>query len=280
MKKLYFLSFIIFWGLIFLFAFSACNSSSTKQEQSKKVSPQLIAHRGGVVNDTILENSAKALQEAIKHGYIMVELDVRFTKDGVPITHHDADFLGQYGDSTKVEDITAAELASIQHPVLKTSPLTLKEYVALTQGKIGLLLDIKGENHPDAHFQTIVDILKQYDMYDKSWVAFSKEARAFFSKQPGIKINLNAPEFIALYENNRDSIDTNVHFLIEDAKVLDSTVIYQARAMGLPTIATINTWHYDGIANHLQAARRDAERMKSYGIDTFQIDAVYEPFFR
>lgn len=269
----------LFFSILQLLTVIGCAPEHNK-ETSDKGNYELIAHRGGVVNDTILENSAEALKEAIKRGYIMVELDVRFTKDGVPITHHDADFLGQYGDSTLVSSITAAELSKIQHPELKTSPLTLEEYVTLTEGKIGLLLDIKGENHPYAHFQTIVDILKRYDMYDQAMVAWSPEAKAFFSRQESIKLNLNAPEFTTQYENNRDSIDTNVHFLIEDAKVLDSTIIYRAKELGLPIIATINIWHYEGISNHLATARKDAERMKSYGIDTFQIDAVYEPFFR
>ena len=80
--------------------------------------------------------------------------------DGVPITHHDADFLGQYGDSTLVDSITADQLRMIRHPELKTSPLTLEEYLTLSEGQIGLLLDIKGNRHSDAHFQTIVDMLK------------------------------------------------------------------------------------------------------------------------
>ena len=51
----------------------------------------LIAHRGGVVDSARAENSLPALEEAARHGFNMVEVDLRVTKDGVLIINHDAD---------------------------------------------------------------------------------------------------------------------------------------------------------------------------------------------
>ncbi len=51
---------------------------------------RLIAHRGGVVDAERPENSAEAITAAIERGYWMIEVDVRRTKDGEPVLHHDS----------------------------------------------------------------------------------------------------------------------------------------------------------------------------------------------
>ena len=82
-------------SLIFLFVIMnllCYQLSAVSQTQKKDNNLELIAHRGGVVNSKSPENSLKALNEAINRGYYMVEVDVRLTKDGVLITHHDKDF--------------------------------------------------------------------------------------------------------------------------------------------------------------------------------------------
>ncbi|GAB4107899.1 hypothetical protein GCM10028791_03460 [Echinicola sediminis] len=79
-------------SILLLFGLSlVANVPGNCQEVKAKVpeSYQLIAHRGGVVNEDLAENSMGALNEAIRRGYDMVEIDVRLTKDSVFITHHD-----------------------------------------------------------------------------------------------------------------------------------------------------------------------------------------------
>ncbi|WP_209330081.1 glycerophosphodiester phosphodiesterase family protein [Lunatimonas salinarum] len=43
----------------------------------------LIAHRGGVVGPDAPENSLAALEKAIERGYLIVEIDMRLTKDSI-----------------------------------------------------------------------------------------------------------------------------------------------------------------------------------------------------
>src|ERR1700761_6061583 len=70
----------------------------------------LIAHRGGVVDSTNVENSLPALKDAIAKGYRAVEFDMRLTKDGVLIIQHDRDLKRYYGIDSNVSDMTWSQL--------------------------------------------------------------------------------------------------------------------------------------------------------------------------
>ncbi len=50
---------------------------------------KLIAHRGGIVEGKYDEFDPASIQAAIDQGYYMLEIDVRETRDGVLIVHHD-----------------------------------------------------------------------------------------------------------------------------------------------------------------------------------------------
>jgi glycerophosphoryl diester phosphodiesterase len=49
---------------------------------------KIIGHRGA--RGLAPENTAASIQKALDHGAWMVEFDVRVTRDGVPVLHHDA----------------------------------------------------------------------------------------------------------------------------------------------------------------------------------------------
>ena len=68
-----------------------------------------IAHRG-LFNDKIRENSISAFDNAFNNGYDAIEIDVRVTKDKVPIVIHDS-FLSRVSDGKGlVKDYTYGEL--------------------------------------------------------------------------------------------------------------------------------------------------------------------------
>jgi glycerophosphoryl diester phosphodiesterase len=80
------------------------------------------AHRGVCGDDTEPENSLASYLACAKAGAPMVEVDVRVTKDGKVVLHHDSDVLrvtdfeARYGTmkSAKVEDLTLAEFQSLR----------------------------------------------------------------------------------------------------------------------------------------------------------------------
>ena len=107
---------------------------------------RLIAHRGGVVDATRIENSLPAIREAVRLGYWMLEIDVRETKDGHLIVHHDSDFTRYYGDHRRVQDLTLGEIRQLRSIPGNLVPLTFAEFAAACRGKIRLMLDVKGEH--------------------------------------------------------------------------------------------------------------------------------------
>jgi glycerophosphoryl diester phosphodiesterase len=79
--------------------------------------PQLIAHRGGggVGSDPYkLENSWPAFENSVNLGVKVLETDVRWTKDGVPILMHDADLSRTTTGTGNVQDVDIAYIDSLE----------------------------------------------------------------------------------------------------------------------------------------------------------------------
>lgn len=70
------------------------------------------AHRG---NTEISENTIQAFDRAIDGGASGIEFDIRWTKDGEPIVFHDETCKRVFRASTRIADVTSAELRSL-HP--------------------------------------------------------------------------------------------------------------------------------------------------------------------
>ena len=67
--------------------------------------PILIAHRGGVVTPHSAECSREAIRLAGAQGYDMVELDIRRSKDGIPIVFHDPSLQKACGRSASTSEL-------------------------------------------------------------------------------------------------------------------------------------------------------------------------------
>lgn len=77
-----------------------------------------IAHRG-LYNDKIKENTIEAFDNAFNNGYDGIELDVRLSKDGVPVVIHDS-FLSRVFDMKGlIRDYTYNEIKDIGIPSLE-----------------------------------------------------------------------------------------------------------------------------------------------------------------
>ena len=86
----------------------------TAQEADNNYKIKLIAHRGGVVDSITPENSKEALLKAAEENYWMIEVDIRLTKDGVLITHHDKDLRRYFNVDKDVVDMTWDEISSLE----------------------------------------------------------------------------------------------------------------------------------------------------------------------
>lgn len=120
------------------------------------------AHRGLHDNKGGLpENSMGAFAHAINRG-IGIELDVRLTKDGRVVVFHDEDLYRMCGKKARVRDLTYDQLKQLR--LLGTDygiPL-FSEVLALVNGRVPLLIEIKEDGTDDSVCWKIAPLLDRY----------------------------------------------------------------------------------------------------------------------
>ena len=141
--------------------------------------PQIIAHRGASAHAP--ENTLAAFRIAIDAGADGVELDVRLSKDGIPVVVHDRDLKRLAGRVDAIADLKAEELALVDvgshfnatHPKRTRSEFagvgisTLAEVLGLFEASSGfvhveLKIDKKHELMPLVNGVCRVSMLRPY----------------------------------------------------------------------------------------------------------------------
>lgn len=237
----------------------------------------LIAHRGGIVDNDHLENSAASMEAAIARGYWMLEVDVRRTRDGVPVLHHDTTFQRGYGDGRTVSEMRWQDVRALRSRVGQQRPQAFAEMCARAAGRIRLMLDIKGEGHPPAFHAALEQSLLNHGLLENAWVLSDGGAPEFWRERA--RTAVNRERLIAAAERGERLADTRV--LFEIAGTLDEAGIALARAHGVTPVAAINTFRYRmaKVDDHA-GARADAARLRAAGVAHFQIDSIYERYLR
>lgn len=105
---------------------------------------RLIAHRGEHDNVTVLENTLPAFEQAVAAGVWGIEMDVRWTRDAVPVVIHDADLMRVHGVAERVDRLTWQVLRQ-RVPAVPG----LAEVAARFGGRMHLMLEIKPVTWPD-----------------------------------------------------------------------------------------------------------------------------------
>jgi len=109
--------------------------------------PLVIAHRGNSVSAP--ENTLAAIREAIDLGSDCVEVDVRCTKDGVPVLHHDPAVGRTAGGKGNVADLTLAEIRTLDAGAWKGEHYrgeripSLEEALLEARGKTNIVAEVK-----------------------------------------------------------------------------------------------------------------------------------------
>ncbi len=112
---------------------------------------KIISHRGEHDNHTVFENTMEAFRLASDAGAWGLEMDVRWTRDLVPMVAHDRDTKRVFGVDITIADITFAELRDAVPAVP-----TLEEFVAEFGGKIHLMIELKEEEFPELEQQKTI----------------------------------------------------------------------------------------------------------------------------
>lgn len=116
---------------------------------------RIVAHRGVYDNRLVFENTMAAFELFQEAGGWGIELDVRWTRDGVPVVSHDPDGRRVFGVP---RPIAAMDLAALQR-VLPQVP-TLAAVIARFGGQLHLMVEIKSERCCDVSRQR--DILTHH----------------------------------------------------------------------------------------------------------------------
>ena len=118
------------------------------------------AHRG-LHDDTVPENSLQAFAKAADAGF-GIELDVQLSSDGVVMVFHDYSLARMTGKEEKLKNLTAGELQALSLAGTEQTVPTFSQVLALVNGRVPLLVELKGEDLNAALCPKAAALLKAY----------------------------------------------------------------------------------------------------------------------
>ncbi len=161
---------------------------------------KIIAHRG--FSDGYPENTLLAFRKAIEAGADGIETDLRLSRDSKIVLFHDKDLSSMHNCKGRVEAYSLKELK--QYVISENEPIaTLDELIALTEGKLTLILEVK--YNPET-YEKLCDILveKIADKYD--WIevsCFDDRVLAYMHRlDPNVRLHKLIADELILKEND------------------------------------------------------------------------------
>lgn len=132
----------------------------------------LAAHRG--YSTKAPESTVPAYLAAADTGVVLYgELDVRPSKDGVPIVMHDATLTRTTGYDAAIRDTASEKIRTLDagswfsEEFAGTKVPTLEDLIAACDGKIDLLIEIKNTNDCPEFEKTVVDTIHKMHFEDQ-----------------------------------------------------------------------------------------------------------------
>jgi glycerophosphoryl diester phosphodiesterase len=131
----------------------------------KKIKPSSAllrdyAHRG-LHGNGVPENSMQAFELACQGGF-GIELDVQLSRDGVVMVFHDDTLNRVTGVDKKLCELTAQELTKISLSGTDQTIPTFVDVLKLVDGRVPLLVELKGESFDVSLCKKVADILLEY----------------------------------------------------------------------------------------------------------------------
>lgn len=242
----------------------------------RKHHPVLIAHRGGVITARSPECSMAAIRLAKQQGYAMVELDIRQSKDHVPIVFHDSNMKEACGLNKRIIDLNADEIVKIRYVNTDQKICTLDQALRVCHSNaLGLMLDVKVTGN-EGFYAKIVTLVKKHG-YENASVTISGD--------PLLRTHLKAVALLTVTQDEFKKVqqgepcDLRHKFWFGLPHRLPSEMVKALQTRGAYVIPAINTFRYPADA-HYALARKDIQRLNDAGVDGYQIDSVYKPLFR
>ena len=246
------------------------NSHSIKSQK-----PILIAHRGGVITAQSPECSIAAIRLAKQQDYAMVELDIRKSKDHLPIVFHDSDMKKACGINKSINDLNADEIVKIAYVNTDQKICTLDQALSICRSlKLGLMLDVKITGD-EKFFQKIVTLIKKHG-YENSCITINGDPDLRRHLKEIALLTVTQDEFKKVQRGL--SCDLRNKFWFGLPPGLPNEMVKLLQQNGAYVIPAINTFRYPD-QGHYELARKDIQRLNEAGADGFQIDSIYQPLF-
>lgn len=132
--------------------------------QKTKPNPALLrdyAHRGLHNGKDAPENSLAAFEAACRAGY-GIELDVQLSRDGKVMVFHDYTLVRMTGCDKKLCELAAEELKALTLGNSDQTIPTFQEVLSLVDGRVPLLVELKGENFDTSLCPEVAKLLQNY----------------------------------------------------------------------------------------------------------------------
>ena len=193
----------------------------------------VVAHRAGA--KVAPENTVAALEQAIRDGAPIAEIDVQQLSDGTLIVMHDSNFKRTTGEDICVWDAEADALNTLEVGSGFSAAYggelipTLVEMLACARGRITLMIELKYTGQEDALEESVLTLLQDYDMVDECIIGSMNKGilQKMKELEPGI-----STVFIA-------------HDLEEEDYELDYADSYSIEGRNL-TVDMVDAIHYCG----------------------------------
>lgn len=152
------IAFIVICLLFVLYGFMIAPAHDSEDLPSCLLSD--YAHRG-LHNADIPENSMPAFSAACDSGY-GIELDIQLSSDGRVVVFHDETLLRMCGVDKKVSDLTYEELSKLTLNNSSERIPLLEEVLFLVDGKVPLLIELKGTDKNTSLCDRAFELLDLY----------------------------------------------------------------------------------------------------------------------
>lgn len=143
---------------------------------------KIISHRGDHDNLVVKENTLAAFERAAEVGVWGIELDVRWTRDLVPVVFHDEDLLRLYRCRLKIKEVSFADLKK-HFPKIPA----LSEVIQRFGKKVHLMIEVKRQrlSAPSKQLTHLYEILSPLEpSLDYHLLTLCPEMLALFQNFP------------------------------------------------------------------------------------------------
>lgn len=223
--------------------------------------PYITAHRG--CSNAAPENTIPAINIAIEAGVDFIEIDVRETKDGVPVLLHDENLVRTCGINKNIWDVYWDEIRKIDIGCMYSPKYNgtripkLDDVLKEVDGKIKINIEIKTDWRGYGIVEKVVDLIEKYDVVDKCLVT-CREIDAIIR---------------AKNKNNRIKTGLIIYNSVPDMKPNRFLNLYSIH-IGLLAPETLDKAHYYGKEVHVWTVnnKQDMAKCITFGVDNIITD--------